>query len=257
MKISFDLHTHTVYSHGTGLIEDNARSAKEKGLKGIAITDHGFSHPVYGMRRKKLDEMREHCNIAKKESGVDVLLGIESNIRGESGIIDVVPKDYDKLDVVLAGIHKFIVCDRYKDFHNMMIVDNLWDIFKWKPSDRLIKYNTRCYINAIENHPIDVITHVNFGAPCDVVEVAKCARDYGTYIEISTKKTHMSDEQWRQVIDTGVLFVVDSDAHSPDRIGDGVLAEKLFERVEFPMDRIMNIDGRIPTLRFSEFKKHL
>ena len=113
MKISFDLHTHTVYSHGTGLIEDNARSAKEKGLKGIAITDHGFSHPVYGMRRKKLDEMREHCDIAKKESGVDVLLGIESNIRGESGIIDVVPKDYDKLDVVLAGIHKFIVCCRY------------------------------------------------------------------------------------------------------------------------------------------------
>ena len=257
MKISFDLHTHTVYSHGTGLIEDNARSAEEKGLKGIAITDHGFSHPVYGMRRRKVDEMREHCSIAQKESGISVFLGIESNIRGESGLIDVTEKDYEKLDVVLAGIHKFIVCDKYKDFHKMMIVDNLWDIFKWKPSESLIRYNTKCYINAIENHPIDVITHVNFGAPCDVEEVAKCARDYGTYIEISTKKTHMSDEQWRKVIDTGVKFVIDSDAHSPDRIADSALAEQLFERVKFPLDRIMNIDGRIPDLRFSEFKKHL
>ena len=57
-KINFDLHTHTTYSHGTGSILDNAVSAKEKGLYGIAITDHGFSHPAFGMRRKYLDKMR-------------------------------------------------------------------------------------------------------------------------------------------------------------------------------------------------------
>lgn len=52
MKINFDLHTHTVYSHGKGTIAENAKSAAEKGLYGIGITDHGFSHPAFGMRRK-------------------------------------------------------------------------------------------------------------------------------------------------------------------------------------------------------------
>ena len=37
-----DYHTHTVYSHGTGSVLENALIAKEKGLKEIAITDHGF-----------------------------------------------------------------------------------------------------------------------------------------------------------------------------------------------------------------------
>ena len=108
MKINLDLHTHPVYSHGKGTIEENAVSAKEKGLYGIAVTDHGFSHPAFGMRRKKLAKMRRECSLAEQKTGVKVLLGIESNIRGKDGSIDVVPKDYDKLDIVLAGVHKFI-----------------------------------------------------------------------------------------------------------------------------------------------------
>ena len=256
MKITFDLHTHTTYSHGTGSIEDNARSAKEKGISGIAITDHGFSHPIFGMRRRKLDEMREHCFAAAKDYGVEVRLGIESNIRGDSGKTDVRESDVDKLDVFLAGLHRFIVVDKHHDMWRMMIQGNMTETFRLKPTDGLVRYNTRCYINAIMNNPVDVITHLGFCSPCDPEEVAKCARDYGTYIEINTKKTHLSDEQWQKVIDTGVNFVVDSDAHSPARVGDGKLAEELFERVKFPMERIHNIDGRMPVLRFTEYKKH-
>ena len=70
MKINFDLHTHTVYSHGKGTIAENAATAKEKGLYGIGITDHGFSHPAFGMRRKKLGQMRADCTAAEKEYGV-------------------------------------------------------------------------------------------------------------------------------------------------------------------------------------------
>ena len=72
MKINFDLHTHTVYSHGKGTIAENAATAKEKGLYGIGITDHGFSHPAFGMRRKKLGQMRADCTAAEKEYGVCV-----------------------------------------------------------------------------------------------------------------------------------------------------------------------------------------
>ena len=87
------------------------------------------------------------------------------------------------------------------------------------------------------------------------VEVAKACADYGTLFEISTKKNPLTDEEWQGVIDTGVNFVLDSDAHAVERIGDTALFEELLKRVNFPMERIMNIDGKIPTLRFAEFKK--
>ena len=255
MKINLDLHTHTTFSHGKGTIEENAISAKEKGLYGIAITDHGFSHPAFGMRRKRVPLMRELCQKAEQNSGVKVLLGIESNIRGRDGKIDVTPEDYSSLDVILAGVHKFVLYSNVKDFHNLLFKNTMNEILKLKTKDRLLKYNTETYINAVKNNPIDVLTHIGYGCPCDAVEVAKVCRDYGTLIEISMKKSHLTDEDWQKVIDTGVNFVINSDAHSVDRIGDSILFEELSKNVEFPKDRIMNIDGKIPTLRFSEYKK--
>ena len=255
MKITLDLHTHTTYSHGKGTILENALSAKEKGVSGIAITDHGFSHPAFGMRRKKVDRMRSECRQAEEKSGVKVLLGIESNIRGESGVIDVEPCDYAKLDVVLAGVHKFVFYDSIVDYAKLLI-KNMWhDKFKIRASDKLITYNTNCYVNAVKNNPIDVLTHVGYGCQCNAVEVAKVCADYGTLFEISTKKNPLTDDEWRGVIETGVNFVLDSDAHSVDRIGEVAPFEELLKRVEFPLGRIMNIDGKMPRLRFAEFKK--
>ena len=120
MNITFDLHTHTVYSHGKGTVEENAVSAKEKGLYGIGITDHGFSHPAFGMRRKKLDRMRADCVAAEEKTGEKILLGIESNLRGECGSIDVEEKDYPQLDLILAGVHRFIFYKSLGDFVHLL-----------------------------------------------------------------------------------------------------------------------------------------
>ena len=253
--INFDLHTHTVWSHGKGTIEENAAEAARKGLEGIAITDHGFSHPAFGMRRRYLDEMKRECVAASEKYGVKVLLGIESNLRGEDGTIDVKPKDYEKLDVILAGVHRFIYYKYFRDFTRLLGQNIFFNVTKFKPTKNLIAYNTKCYVNAIKHNPVDVITHVGFLCFCDPVEVAKAAADYGTYIEINTKKTHLSDEQWEKVIETGVDFVVDSDAHRVERVGDSALAEELFKRVNFPMERIKNINGQVPELRFAAYKK--
>ncbi|RLE52906.1 MAG: hypothetical protein DRJ30_07415 [Candidatus Methanomethylicota archaeon] len=40
MHMKIDLHVHTVYSDGSGTVEEVIRRALEKGLDGIAITDH-------------------------------------------------------------------------------------------------------------------------------------------------------------------------------------------------------------------------
>ena len=53
---------------------------------------------------------------------------------------------------------------------------------------------------------------------------------------------------------TGVRFVIDSDAHSADRVGDTKIAEEILANAEIPLDRIDNIDGRLPKFRFAEYK---
>ena len=55
--------------------------------------------------------------------------------------------------------------------------------------------------------------------------------------------------------DAGARFVIDSDAHSADRVGDTKIAEQLLSSPDMPLDRIDNIDGREPKLRFAEYKK--
>ena len=110
-------------------------------------------------------------------------------------------------------------------------------------------------MNAIKKNPRDIITHLNFYCFADVVEVAKAEADYGTYIELKAKKTHFTDEEIEAILKTDVNFVINSDAHTPKRVGEISLVEKLIERTSFPIDRIHNADGRLPNLRFKAFKE--
>ena len=256
--IDFDFHTHTTYSHGKGSIYDNALSAKQNGLKGIAITDHGFSHPAFGMRRNKLSKMREECIKAQNDTGIKVYLGIESNLLGLSGKTDLNIDDYSKIDVYLAGIHKFVIYDKLSDYYKLFARNYFTSLFKGTPSSSLIKDTTKVYIEAIKNNPIDILTHLNFCCYSNSLEVAKCLADYGTYLEINTKKVHLSDEEWQNIVDkTSVNFVVDSDAHSPDRVGDVKIFDDLQKRINIPESRIHNINGKAPEFRFAKFKGEL
>ena len=110
-------------------------------------------------------------------------------------------------------------------------------------------------INTIKNNPIDILAHPGYLVHADLKEVAKCCRDYGTYFEIDTRKNYLTDDEWVDIINTGVNFVLDSDAHVPQNIGVVTDAEKMIKRVGLPLDRIVNIDGKMPSyMRFSDFK---
>jgi len=256
--INFDFHTHTKYSHGKGTILENAIAAQQKGLSGIAISDHGSNHPIFGISSRKLDKMKQECIEASKLTGVEVLLGVEANVLGVSGRIDVKKEDYAKFDCLLAGIHRFILYDGLKEWASLGAGNMFSQMKKKGPSERLVKRNTLVYLNCIKNNPIDIISHLNYLVFADAVEVAKCCCDYGTYVEINTKKVHLSDEQWQNLVDkTNVNFVINSDAHSTDRVGDDALAKSLLQRVNIPLSRIKNITGKPEFLRFTEFKEKL
>ena len=257
MILTSDYHTHTVYSHGKGQIIDNATVAKQKGLLEIGISDHGFSHPAFGLTGRKIPKMKAECQKATEQTGVKILLGIESNIIGTDGAVDLKPNRYDDFDIFLAGIHKFVLY-KFGTIFSLFIPNFLTDTFKVKSvSKSLIKENTKTFINVIKNNPVDVITHLNFCCFADAVEVAKAAADYGTFIELNAKKTHLSDEEINKMLDTGVQFILNSDAHTPDRVGEISLVEKLLSRVNIPEDRIVNINGKLPNFRFKAFKERV
>ncbi len=254
MYLTADYHTHTPYSHGKNTVLENAVAAKAKGLKEIAITDHGFNHILFGLKRKKLSSLRAEIEEAKKLTGINVLMGMESNLISIDGETDMKQSDLRFFDIYLCGIHEVL---RYKSFSDMykILIKN-YSAYKLgrRPSDKVIENTTKAYINIIKNNPIDIITHINFKCCCNFVEVAKCCADYGTYIEINTKKRHVSAEELNMMAATGVRFVIDSDAHSAGRVGDTKIAEEILAQASVPLEQIDNIDGRLPKFRFAEYK---
>lgn len=254
MYLTADYHTHTPYSHGKNTVLENAVAAKAKGLKEIAITDHGFNHILFGLKRKKLSSLRAEIEEAKKLTGINVLMGMESNLISIDGETDMKQSDLRFFDIYLCGIHEVL---RYKSFSDMykILIKN-YSAYKLgrRPSDKVIENTTKAYINIIKNNPIDIITHINFKCCCNLEEVAKCCADYGTYIEINTKKRHISAEELNMMAATGVRFVIDSDAHSASRVGDTKIAEEILAQASVPLEQIDNIDGRLPKFRFAEYK---
>lgn len=255
MKLTADFHTHTVWSDGKNTVEENAARAKELGLRTLAITEHGYSHIFRGLKRKETAHWLAEIEAASDKLGYPILRGMECNIRGLSGLTDFTEADYENFDVFLCGIHVVIHYESRRD--SRLGWKNFWQNLRGKPTKAISEIATRAYINAIEKNPIDIVTHLNYQCSADAVEVAKCCRDYGTYVEISSKKPHLTDEELSAVADTGVRFLINSDAHSVERIGECIHAQTQIERVGIPLSQIDNIDGRMPSFRFAEYKRHM
>lgn len=236
-----DYHTHTPYSHGKGKIEENVRRAAALGFKQVAITDHGFRHMMYNVKRRHVPAMQKEIAEAAERYKIDVLMGLETNITG-MGAIDLKPSDYEFLDIVLCGYHKFVAPRRLRDFRhffgNLIFNKSEWHEKKW------LSRNTDVYRSVIEKYKIDVITHINLDMPVDTVKVAKVCAETGTMIELNGKRIAFSDDQFRGMIETGVQFIVNSDAHRPERVGDFGPPLELLSRVPVPENRIANLNKK-------------
>ena len=106
LNIYADYHTHTDMSHGTGTARENIEAAIALGLKRIAISDHSIGHAWYGIR--DIDRYVDTVLSLKEEykGKIDVLLGIELNLVGMKGDLDIPEKYADKFDIKLLGYHK-------------------------------------------------------------------------------------------------------------------------------------------------------
>ena len=243
MLLFGDYHTHSVYSrnkHGKGTVLENASVAADKGLKQIAITDHGFNHQFFGIKRKQIPQLQEDILNAKEITGVDILLGVEANLISLDGDVDVREEDYEFLDILAMGYHKMAKKQTFKD---MMLLD--WsNIFSkaFKPSKERINRNTTAFLKTLDKYPLDVITHLNYGFETDTIAVAKMAKQKGVLIELNGKRINFSEEEIDIMVSEGVKFIVSSDAHKPERVGEVNNAMNLIYRKNIPLSQVVNID---------------
>ena len=242
-----DLHTHTTYSHGKGSVEDNVRAAKFRGLSCLAVTDHGVRHPLVGVKREKFAAMRRDVSAAAEKYGMDVRLGIEANIFGLSGEIDLSASDISQLDVILAGFHASAAPQKLSDA--FLFQANLLAGRAGRSSKAQIARNTRAYINCVKRFPVDVITHPGFWLQLDCRELGKACADYGTYVEISSRHRVPDLRGLEDFMKSGVTFVINSDAHRPQDVGRWGYALDLAARAGLDESRIANAGDKKIKLR--------
>lgn len=248
LTITSDFHTHTTYSHGTGSVADNAKEALAKGLNALAITDHGFRHPLVGVGRSKFDAIRRDIETCSQETGLDIRMGIEANIVGLNGDIDLSASDISRLDVVLAGFHLTSFPYRISDYFTL-IANGLTGTIKIPSNRGQIRRNTLAYVRAIERYEIDIVTHPGFRLDLDYRTIGKACADHGTLVEISSRHRTPRSDVMEDLMASGAQFVVNSDAHKPRNVGTWEYALALLQECGVPHERIANADGKKPAFR--------
>ena len=214
-----DLHAHSLFSScGLHSIVEILTKAREKGLKGLAITDHG---PFLG--RKISSTFFERLD--NPVEGIRLFKGMECNVTNEQGDIDAVEKFMRWYDVILLGYHNFPVQGA-------------------SPS-----YYSKIMIEAIKRNPcVDIIVHPN--APhytMDFRVLADAAAETQTAVELNNAKTRLgrsSEEQTIELIEacmeSGCDVAVNTDTHALNEVGDHSTIENLLTLTGFPLEKVVN-----------------
>ena len=223
MKLIGDLHTHTLAStHAYSTITENCRSAAERGIKVVAMTDHWGEMPD-SPHIWHFDNLRI---LPRHICGVTVLKGVEANILNNDGELDMPRRTLENLEWVVASMHRQV----------------------YEPSTP--ENHTRAYLKVAEDPIVDVIGHCTTAFyPIDFEICVKKFKECGKLVEINEssilyKKGSFENtyELLRLCKKYDVPVVFDSDGHYCDLTGVCDTAEKIAEEVGFPEQLVINAD---------------
>lgn len=234
MKILGDLHTHSKFSkfnHGKNTVIENINAAKKKGLSFYGISDHGPKHIFYGISNKNLNKARQIVNEYNlSNQGMKVYLGVEANLIGKDGKIDVTDEQIKLLDYLVVGYHKGTIT-------------NFVGYFFAKKSKKQIEKNTNAYINCVKKYNVAFLSHLNTYIKVDVLKLAFACAETNTLIELNTRHFNFTDNEIKDMIEkTNVKFIISSDAHRASRIGCVDYAIDMVKKYNIPSERIVNLN---------------
>lgn len=223
MKVFADYHIHSKYSkngHSLNEFEDIVINAISKNLREIAISDHGISHLFFGTSEENIIKARAEINKLKiRYPEINIMLGIEANLisyNGDTDITDIIIKN---CDIIQMGIHYGVVFKGIKGFVEFFLGNFLAKFIK-PLRIKMKEKNTNAMIKAMDKYNIDVITHPGDKIPIDIDKISEKASQTNTALEINNSHNHLNIEEIKTASKYGVKFMIGSDAHNYENIGE-------------------------------------
>jgi DNA polymerase (family 10) len=195
-----DLHTHTDLTDGVASLEVMAEAARRRGYEYYAVTDHAPDLIMQRMTDEKMLAQRERLRAL--DAGLELLHGTELNI-GPDGSVDWGADFLAGFDLCVASVHSHFEQSRAE--------------------------MTRRFVVACENPHVNVIGHpttrrIGKRPPVEVDfgELFRACARTGTALEInaSPQRLDLPSDHIRAARDAGVMFAIDSDAHSVSDLGN-------------------------------------
>jgi len=221
-EIRGDLHVHSRYSDGNSTLEEIAEEARRLGYAYVAVCDHSQSVKyARGLEIDRLEQkIREIQALNARLEGIRLLAGTEVDILPD-GRLDYPDEVLARLDYVVASIHQ------------------------WRKDEdvtpRILKALENPYVHAIA-HPTGRLVAGREGYRVDLEKVAQKAAEVGVALEINAhaERMDLNDVAILQVKDTGVAFVLGTDAHHHGQMWMMRLGVGQARRAWLPPERIWN-----------------
>lgn len=221
-EIRGDLHVHSRYSDGNSTLEEIAEEARRLGYAYVAVCDHSRSVKyARGLEVERLEKkIVEIRNLNETLRDLVLLAGTEVDILPD-GRLDYPDEVLAKLDYVVASIHQW---RRDEDV-----------------TERILKAMDNPYVHAIA-HPTGRLVVGREGYRVDLEKVARKAAEVGVALEINAhaERMDLNDTSILQVKDTGVEFVLGTDAHHHGQMWMMRLGVGQARRAWLPPERIWN-----------------
>lgn len=236
-----DLHTHTLYSHGSGTVEQNVLAAMQKGLSRVGIAEHGPMHLFFPVRWDALLRLRREIDRMNTLYGnkIQVLMGLEANLLGD-GITDI-PEDTSLFDYLMLGYHKGTAP---RD-----AISRRWmRALLFRQGKHHGKANAMAYAHAMEKFPMLInITHPGAYIPVDIPTLARFAAVHNVALELNESHASMNMDDIHAARAEGARFCLSSDAHHPQNVGN-VQKSLALARAAGVLDDVVNFSEETETV---------
>ncbi|MEN6327665.1 MAG: PHP domain-containing protein [Syntrophomonas sp.] len=240
MKYYGDYHTHSRHSDGRQSIEQIIEAARQKGLQEVAVTDHGPLAAVIGVEDE--DEYGQiKSELKAADSGpICVLMGAEANIRDRRGTLDIGPEVITELDILIAGMHPYTMPTSLEDGWELFARNSLRHLGKGQ-RQKAENANTKAVVEAIYNNPeLDILSHPGLFFTVEISEVAKACINNKVLFEINCGHEQQDISDIMEANRLGTEFIINSDAHFPNTVGDLDYGSRVLEKLEIDPERVVN-----------------
>lgn len=241
MKLFADYHTHTKYSDGRGTPAQNIEAAAGRGLKEVAITDHGPRGIGIGVEGPEtfLTIKEEVARLAPLLPEIKALVGAEAAVIGRDGRLDLPREIIGQLDLLIAGLHPYYIPEGLADAL-LYTLPNLAAKISRSAREKMRSVNTKAMVETIHSYPVDIISHPDLMLPVNTDELARACAGKETALEVNTGHHYNKEGIVRSAARWGARLAINSDAHYPETVGELASGLALVEKLRFPAEMIIN-----------------